>query len=74
MVEVHLFFFRVDEEGRLVPDDEAKKILRPGQDYLGTVDEEGRLTMVPVEIRPLSEAFDDEEDWSDLPEGEAPAE
>jgi bifunctional DNA-binding transcriptional regulator/antitoxin component of YhaV-PrlF toxin-antitoxin module len=74
---VHLFFFRVDEEGRLVADDEARQVLNltPGRRFMGTLDEEGRLIIAPANVRPWSEAEpDDEEDWSDLPEGEAPSE
>jgi len=68
-----LFFFRVDENGHLIADDEAKKVLdlTPGKHFAGTLDPEGRLIVVPAKVTPFSEApFDDDEDWSDLPEGE----
>lgn len=66
---MHLFFFEVDEEGRLIADDEAKRVLdlRPGRHFAGTL-HQGRLIIVPAKVTPL--APDDDEDWSDLPAGE----
>jgi|GEM_PF-2239456 len=67
-----LFMFRVDENGHLIADDEAKKVLdlTPGRYFAGTLDPEGRLIVVPASVTPFSAAAsDDEEDWTDLPEG-----
>ncbi|WP_374713248.1 hypothetical protein [Symbiobacterium terraclitae] len=65
---MQLFFFRVDENGHLIPDDEAKRVLNltPGEHFAGALDEQGRLIMARAKVTPA----DEDDDWSDLPEGE----